>query len=280
MRENGGALRGVRQQQDPCPNCPDEKTQYSQTLKELYWKSLQALDATIQEESGHFMTPVKAAVVQAEYSVYRMNKDQMAKTFSAIRSESQAHESSIEAISAALEKAVTLAEAAVKNASHVWAKSQAEEALQKFTAFSLNRTMEKEEEAAMAKSEALGLLKAAMQASSSLMNISEAASTAMDKVNEANVEAFAKSQGEKNSKFLEEARQQKKLGVLAEKLANRAHELAKSVLERSKASEAAASQALQTARRNTMRIAKLKAKVQAAQQQAQLAKTLVGGGAA
>lgn len=265
--------QGVRQ--DPCPDCPDEKGQFRLTLQEFSAQNLKEFEASTAQESETVLGALRESVARAQDRVQQVRRYQMEATIRAARNASEHQEMAAAEMRAALGRALTLGEAAVMNASRVWARSQVQMTLANDTAYSLKTTAMLEVESLALQKEAERLLAGAVQAGKSLANISGEAQNALQRFHEADVEAFAEAQGEKNRAFWAEANETEKEGELAKELVDRAHSMAFNILNRSKIAEAGASQALQTARRNTRRIAQLKAKVQAAQQQAQLAKALV-----
>jgi hypothetical protein len=214
-------------------------------------------------------------MAQAEQRVQQVRSQELVATSAAVQAEVTREAKAVRAMRGALYEAVLLGEAAVKNASQAWARSQVEQTIHKVTAAGVQQSLAEEAYARNLTIEAERLMQVAHVASSNLVNMAMEAQQALSHFNEAQIEQIAQEQKEKNTLFLEEAEQTQHLGVIAKEIAQRAFQLASSALNRSIAAEADASQALNTARTNTRRIERLKAKVQSAQQMAQASGNLL-----
>lgn len=261
--------------QSPCPPCPDDATRFNTLVWQLTQQSLRQLQLTTKTAGDAWVVPLAKSVAHAEESVQQVRSQELTSTRDAVKAEVERETKAVSAMRGALHEALMLGEAAVKNASHAWARSQVEQTIGNVMATNVEQMRADEAEARNLTVEAERLMQVAHIASSNLVAMSMEAEQSLSGINEAQIEQIASAQKEKNALFLEEANQTQQLGVIAKEIAQRAFELASSALNRSRTAEAGASQALNTARTNTMRIQKLKAKVQSAQQMAQSSTNLL-----
>lgn len=153
----------------------------------------------------------------------------------------------------------------------LWGKSQAENEVVGLSGSFVEKAWVEEKKAEELRKESTKYTQAAMLVAAKMVQVAREAKQVAEDMARDNATAVIESVDAENQVALSQAKQSIQMSVMAKQMVEQADRLARSALSRAMSAEASAMQALSTARRNTRRIAKLKARVQAALQKAKAA---------
>mmetsp|Transcript_15637 Transcript_15637/g.43221 ORF Transcript_15637/g.43221 Transcript_15637/m.43221 type:complete len:271 (+) Transcript_15637:155-967(+) len=181
----------------------------------------------------------------------------------------QQREASVNAdMASTIERAREVALKDVMSSVDVWSKSDSSQKISAAEQQELDQSVETELQAEGLRKEAYSNIEVAATSASYLVELASEAENIAAGISHSHAEDVAQSFNERNSHAESQAAQSLRLSQMADNMLKEADASANAALKRSLAAEKSAQKALDTARRNTGRIARLKLRAQEAFQQA------------
>jgi len=214
---------------------------------------------------------MRAIAEEARRELQRLRASQLQSTDAGMRDESAREGAAVQAMLTSIRRARELEMSGVLDRAAEWGRSRARNELARLSLSAFGAAEAEEGQAEGLREEAVGLARTAALAAAEMVGAAERAELVARSLADSDAMRLVGSVGGQNGAALARVQHALRLSELARSLVQRAKTLAGSALSRATSAEASAARALSTARSNTRRIARLKARVEAAQQQAQAA---------
>lgn len=156
----------------------------------------------------------------------------------------------------------------IEREARLWGKSQAENEVVDLSGSFVDKAWEEEKKVEELRKESTKYTQAAMVVAAKMVQVAREATQVAEDMTRDNATAVIESVDAENQVARSQAKESIQMSVIATQMVEQADRLARSALSRAMSAETSAMRALNTARRNTRRIAKLKARVEAALQKA------------
>jgi len=264
---------GDKQQPQPCPCLTASARQAlaESALRDARNAGLSAVQRAAARPADAWTASLRAIAGQAERELRALRAVQLRSADAALREESDREAAVVRAMLESIREAQGLQRWHSAGGAAAWGRSRARNELARLSLSAFNASRAEEGRAEGLRRGAIGFARAAAAAASKMVEAAREAKQIAQGLVKADATRLVASTGGENRAALAQVRHALRLSELAQGLVRRAKTLASSALSRAVSAEENAVKALNTARNNTRRIAKLKARVQAALQQAQAA---------